>query len=669
MSVSEMEKTQRNGAIDVGEQVALFIISALFVLLGQSLVQVLEESDLWQAYAISIIGMILFLLTVRAFTHKQLPSWFYRPIKSASNWLGIRSFRFHFLWAAPIFAMGAWIAAGEQPLMRSFPVALLAWITAIAFLIVSYWDQLKGLRIEDWSKKDTWAIVILTVLSFLLRGILLDRIPWVLTGDEGSAGLSAVQFIDGTRNNIFTVGWFSFPAMFFGVQSISIRLLGQTVVGLRLPSMIAGALSIPAMYFFSRLAFGKITAIMASAFIMTFHFHIHFSRIALNNIWDGLFIILFSALLWWAWKGEETAQHNTSGLFLLAGLVLGLGQYFYSSVRILFAMLALWLFILAIQNWSNFKKRLPGLFALAIGAVTIVLPLAMFYIKYPDQFTAPFQRVSILGSWLENEVAQTGESALLILANQFKLAALAFTHINLRHWYMPNHPMLLIIPSALFLLGVVILFVRIKEPRYNWLILWIFSAIVISALSESTPASQRLTFVAPAVSIAIVLPLKSIIDWFDDSSTKRRHLTYFLAGAILLTTMGADLYFYFKEYTGEQKFSDLNTEVANETAKYLLSLDQELDVYFFGLPRMGYYSHSTIPFLVPEANGMDVIEEIKDYQSPSVERPTVYIFLPERLDELKFIRDVIPDPKLVVKKGRDSTHLFTALEIYPDESK
>jgi 4-amino-4-deoxy-L-arabinose transferase-like glycosyltransferase len=559
--------------------------------------------------------------------------------------------------------LGAWIAAGEHALMKSFPVALLAWITAICFLIFSSWDHLKQVRIKDWSRIDTWAILGLTLFSFILRGILLDQIPWVLTGDEGSAGISAVQFIDGTRNNIFTVGWFSFPAMFFSVQSLSIRILGQTILGLRLPSMIAGALTVPALYFFSRVAFGRKAAIMASAFIASFHFHIHFSRIGLNNIWDGLFIILFSAFLWWAWKTQESSQNGALGLFMLAGIVLGLGQYFYSSVRVLFGMLALWLLILAIQNWSGFRKRLPGLVALFASTLVIVLPLVMFYVKYPTQFTAPLQRVSILGTWLENEVVHTGNSALQILGNQFKLATLAFTHINLRHWYMPDHPMLLLIPSALFLLGIVLLVVRFKDPRYNWLIIWIVSAITISALSESTPASQRLTFVAPAVSIAIILPLRAIVNWFGDLPIKQTLLPLFLTGTILISAMGADLFFYFYEYTGNQKFGDINTEVANATANYLNSLDTEIDVYFCGLPRMGYYSHSTIPFLVPEANGLDVTEKISSPPSPSFERPSVYIFLPERLEELEFLRQAVPFGKVVVKKGRDGAHLFTAYEI------
>jgi hypothetical protein len=125
------------------------------------------------------------------------------------------------------------------------------------------------------------------------------------------------------------------------------------------------------------------------------------------------------------------------------------------------------------------------------------------------------------------------------------------------------------------------------------------------------------------------------------------------------------LYFYFVEYSGNRKFSDNNTETANAVARYLLSLDEDVDVLFLGLPRMGYYSHSTIPFLVPEVDGSDIAETISEPPGDAFDDPTIYILLPERLDELDYIQQAYPGGKLVVEKGREFVHLFTAYEIYP----
>ncbi len=661
MSVHENTEDQKQAI--ASEQLILLLISGLLVLLGQSLVKVLLETDRWQAHILSAFGMLLFLLTTLSFTRGEFPAWLQRPTQLVSNWLHLSPSGFHLLWSAPIFSLGAWLAARDGNLMLSTPIAVTSWILSIVFIVASHWTPLRRIRFQDWSRSDTILVIILTLSSLVLRGIALGDIPWVLTGDEGSAGLSAVEFLDGRRNNIFGTGWFSFPAMFFAVQSLSIRTFGQTTFALRLPSMIAGALTIPALYFFARLSFDRKIAFMGSAFLATFHFHIHFSRIGLNNICDGLFIVLFSGFLWWAWKCQDPEKDGASALFLLSGLVLGLSQYFYTSVRVVFAMLGVWLIILAIQKWSEFRQRLPGLVSFGFGTLVVAIPLVAYYVKNPSHFTAPFQRVSILGSWLEQEIAHTGESTWYILWSQFKLAALAFTHENLRHWYMPNHPMLLLIPSALFLLGVVLLLARIKDPRYTWITLWIVSAIAISALSESTPASQRLTFVAPAISLMVVVPLNAMIEWFGNLFPNRKLLSLFLPFLVLFIAMGNDLYFYFREYSGNQKFSDNNTETANAIADYLLELDSIQKVYFCGPPRMGYYSHSTIPYLVPEAEGYDVAEPLNEPPSEILNETTVYIFLPERLSELEFVEHAYPDGKVIVKKGRDQIHLFTAYQI------
>jgi 4-amino-4-deoxy-L-arabinose transferase-like glycosyltransferase len=623
----------------------------------------LIDTTRWQAYLISALGMLLFLLTTVSFMRAEFPAWFHKPIQRLRHRLQLSPSGFHLFWSAPIFSIIAWLAARDGNLMLSAPIAITAWILAIAFIIASHWDSFKQIRFQNWSRTDTMALIILTLVSLALRGIALSDIPWVLTGDEGSAGLSAVEFIDGRKNNIFGTGWFSFPAMFFAVQSISIRILGQTTFALRLPSMIAGALTIPALYFFARVTFDRTIALMAGAFLTTFHFHIHFSRIGLNNIWDGLFLVLFSGLLWWAWKGQDPEKDGSSALFLLAGLILGLGQYFYTSMRVVFAILCLWLLIQAIRKWSDFRRRLPGLCSLAMGTVVILIPLAAYYIKNPSQFAAPFQRVSILGPWLEQEIASSGESAWYILWSQFKLAGLAFTHVNLRHWYMPNHPMLLLIPSALFLLGIVLIIAKIKDPRYTWLAIWIVSAVAISALSESTPASQRLTFVAPAVSLVVVLPLRAMIEWFKDLFPERKRFPVLLPGLLLILAMSLDFYFYFGEYSGNQKFSDNNTETANAIAEYLLEVDSIHRVYFCGPPRMGYYTHSTIPYLVPDAIGYDVDNPLIEPPSEALSEPTVYIFLPERLDELELVEQAYPGGKVVIKRGREQINLFTAYQI------
>ena len=125
--------------------------------------------------------------------------------------------------------------------------------------------------------------------ALALRAWQMSQFPNTYSGDEGSAGLFAVELLDGKANNLFSLGWFSFPALYFAVQSAAIALLGQTVEAVRLTSAVAGALTVVAVYWLGRTMFDRTTAVLAALYLAASHYHIHMSRIALNNVWDGLF--------------------------------------------------------------------------------------------------------------------------------------------------------------------------------------------------------------------------------------------------------------------------------------------------------------------------------------------------------------------------------------------
>ncbi len=315
--------------------------------------------------------------------------------------------------------------------------------------------------------------------------------------------------------------------------------------------------------------------------------------------------------------------------------------------------------LLYIQNRQAVRRRLPGLTSILLGFIVIVLPLAAYYTAHPEQFTAPFARVSHLGPWLNDEIALTDQSAISIIANQFKLAGLGFTHVNLRNWYTPDEPMLLAIPSALFILGVIILVFKLRKPLFQWLLLWLLTAITISALSESTPAAQRLTFVAPAVAVIVVLPLDSVLDWLTPIMPQRKNLVLLAVSAILAVSMIGDISFYFGSYSKSHKFGDTNTEVAQRVAQYLNTLDESPTVYFLGLPRMGYYTHSSIQYLAPDAIGEDIPVPLQEAPGDLADGMVVYVFLPERIEEIEFVRAAFPDGEELDFVGRNNEQLFT----------
>lgn len=632
---------------------AFIVTGVLFTYAGQSLIPVIFEARRWQAIVYLVFGLVLFLLGALGYSRNRFPAWLEYVLASAGRWFSISPTQFFLILVSPFLSYGAWLCAGDESKMTLPVLAVALWILSILFLIAGSWQKLSRKECEAWPRWEIAAVIVLFFAAFALRAYHLDQIPWLLTGDEGSVGLNAVAFAQGERNNIFNVGWFAFPSLFFFLQSLPIRLLGQTVTGLRMASALAGALTVVALYWALRAAYGRTLSLAASAYLATFHFHIHFSRIGLNNIWDGFFFVIVSGALLRAWP------KNRNSTFVLAGLSLGFCQYFYSSSKILPVMLILWLIVASIKDWKAVRSRLPGLMLLLLAAIIVILPLGIYYIQHPHDLAAPYTRVTLFRGGIISSFQANSQMVLNQLKIQIKNSFLAFTGTNLRFWYEIDDPMLLTLPATLFLMGLIILMINPLNLKNVWIFLWLLSSIALGTLSQDTPAAQRYCYIAPCVSFIVALPITYGAQWLGRTWPKRQIIILASFGLILALGMAYDLHYYFGEYAPCQRFSDLNTEIAQETAEFIQTQDPNFKVYFFG-GRMGYFSHSSLPYLVPEADGEDCYDVLTALPDWELTGPTAFIFLPERSEDLLLVEKAYPNGTLHLKYGKDENLLFLA---------
>jgi 4-amino-4-deoxy-L-arabinose transferase-like glycosyltransferase len=555
-------------------------------------------------------------------------------------------------------SIGGWFAAGDRWLMRLPALAVGPWALAIALVLVGTRQPGRPIWEPPWTRLEAALLLGITIAAFLARAASVSSIPWLFTGDEGSAGLSAVDFVEGRQNNIFALGWFSFPALYFYIESLSVGALGQTVLAARLPSAIAGALTVAGLYAFARPAFGRGVALASTACLAAFPIHIHFSRTGLNNIWDALTLVVISAALWLAW------DRNRLSLFALAGVALGLGQYFYPTARVLYAMILAWLIAAAAFDRRRLRERLPGLAILTLATLTASAPLMLFYSLHPDEYAAPLARVSILGRWLDVALEESGGRLWPIIWEQVRSSALGFSSLDLRG-HFNGAPMLLPAAAGLFLLGVALALVNLTAMQYSWLLIWVVAAVATGALSQNPPASQRYLFAAPAVAILISLTIVKSAEWLKGLWPRAR-LWLAVAGALaVMALVASDLNFYFRVYSGSREFGDRNTEVATRVAEYLNAREPGIYVYFAGPPRMGYSTHKTIPFLVPDSIGEDIPALLTAPPEFPLTGPTAFIVLPERSTDLDFIRQRFPDGLLEIVEARDGTPLFYGYDVSP----
>ncbi len=626
------------------------------LLLGQTTSTVVTGRERFWVYLITILGAIAFLLGGSFVAKRTNPKFVRQPVDWLAGRLQIASGQVFLLVMALLLALLASYAAGEAQLARLPIISAVAWLLAILMASAGMIRSAADIppRID---RREIVFTALIFALALLLRGVATERIPTTFSGDEGAAGLSAVQFANGAANNLFTVGWFDFPSLYFALQSLGVRILGQTVPALRVVSALGGALTVVACYWLARVMFNIFIARLAALILMASHFHIHMSRIALNNIWDGLFAALAAFGLWYGWQSGRRFG------FVICGLALGLGQYFYVTVRILPLLLLVWAAAAWLVERQRFQQRLPGLILSAYLTLITILPMGLYYARHFDQYMARIRPVAMTGNMSTPQATEAGASMAQVIFQQLTKAMGGFVFEPLRLLYDPGAPLLLVSAAALFLIGVLWALFN-PDLRYLLLLLPLAATIFIVAVSNNAPSSQRYVLAAPFVVIFVALPLGLLREWLDELWPQYSRWAAIPAIFMVTWLLFADLRYYFTQvYSDGYILGGVNTLVATQVADYLQQQTSTEDVYFYGFPRMGYRSHATIAYLVPHVRGHDV-EPDGGVPTPAIIRGTTqFIFLPERLQELQYVLSLYTQGNYREFFNADNELLFAVYEI------
>jgi len=573
------------------------------------------------------------------------------------------------------------LLAERSSLQTDYWGAFWLWLASIAFFLVLIRVQTGGsFWLRGPAEYGEWlGVGALTALALVLRVGRLEEIPTLLAGDEAAMGLEALKVLGGTLPNMFATGWFSHPTMYFFVQALSLRVFGATVFALRLSSAVVGALTVPALYVFAKGLWGKRVAWGAAALLAAYHFHLHYSRLGLNNIEDGLFAVLAFHLLCRAVQGGDAADYG------LCGLVLGTAQYFYWGSRVLpliSVVLLGWAWcrresLQCPSRWARGLRKCRGtegiecrgtawmVLLLAGGFALVVSPLALYYVQHPGSYWARWGQVSILAAGRLAATAQaTGTSLLAVMGEQCLRSVLAFhAYTDMSTLYGAPIPLLDYFAAVLFSLGLVCVLRRCRRLANMLLVLWLGAAVLFGGvLVVDPPTSQRFVIVSPALCLVVSIGLDRLLCLAQNSLEWEQSFTGPLLALVVGVMVLGNARYYFSQYTPGGFFLEANSEIADRAGRYIGSLGGAYRVYFAGAPRI-YFDSPAIVYLAGAPVGQDVLEPITG--KPGFVDPTkngVFIFTPERLGELETVRECFPEG--LVKEFRSPVWgpLFTAYE-------
>ena len=581
------------------------------------------------------LNLALFYLGIWTMDKGRLPAWLDKPVQVIAAWLRVSTGQVFSLCFSLFLSVLTCVGAGFFFHMYSPQAAVICWVAGI---LLAVWGAL-DLFVPREKVPGPVLLVGLGLFgaALLLRSFNTATIPIVLSGDEGASGLFSLNFLNGNMNNIFVIGWYGFPSFHNFLQSLSIALFGQTAQALRLLSAFAGALTVVLVFYAGRSMFGFSAGLMAALFLIGMHFHNHFSRIGLNNIWDGLFFIWVLGFLWIGWQRDRRAA------YLVAGLGLGLSQYFYTSSRVLFAIIPLWLLVAGFSNRSRWRRALPNLVLMLWVTLIVLLPLGWFYLNHLDQFFEPMHRVSIFGVWMTNTVALTRQSPALIVLKQIWSGLQGYAELPLRAWYIPGVPMLRTLPGIVFLLGIPFMFLHPKDSRSQLLLIWLGGLAIMVGLSESTPAAQRFVAAAPAVALMIGFSMKQLGELIGRALPNRTRLIQTSLVVVVFLLAADDARFYYLDYTKNGGFGGFNGMVAQQLADRMQKEPAGVDMVFCGYPIMNYDSIPSLPYLAPKVHYYNVNDAWGSPDTPvPVDKKIFFAFLPSHEEDQKAIEASYP---------------------------
>lgn len=316
-------------------------------------------------------------------------------------------------------------------------------------------------------------------------------------------------------------------------QSFTFQVFDQPLIALRLVSVLIGVLGVIAIYGLARELFDWRAGLVAAALLAVYPPHMHFSRIGINNIADplmGTLTLLFLV------RGLRTRSQAD---FALAGVWLGLTQYFYEGGRVIYPLLVLvWLLALALMQRVRFDAALLRRLAL-MAALALLVAMPVYYVLLVDQLPllARFETAGLGGAYWQ---VLRDSSVQQSLTEHITWPLLIYVQMPERWlFYGGETPLLLVFVAPFFLLGLAYAISRFDHPGMALLVLWLALVTVGNMLLANSAYAPRYVVVFPAlvllVTVAICYVLAPRRLWLD---------RLFRLGVVMALVVGQVAYYF-----------------------------------------------------------------------------------------------------------------------------
>lgn len=394
----------------------------------------------------------------------------------------------------------------------------------------------------------TGAILLALALAvFVLRLHRLTGIPPGIFYDEGAHGANALQVLGGEHTVFFPKYSDGLEGLIAYTVALTTTLLGRSVLAIRLPTALASAGTVFAVFWLGRVLFGddeygKPTPwrglLVGGVAAGLLAFSLSYTVIG-RHVFRGNFLPLLLCLsLAFLWEGRR--QRGLHGgawwRYAMAGVFLGLVPYTYIASRfvpIFFLLFGLsFLLPFGSAKWQAVRAELPRL-ALFLGVTALVAaPILLHFVLHPEHF---FLRARHL--WVLDAHYNLGDPTRTVLDN-IGLHLLAFGFRGDPHWRhnFGNQPLLNPLEAIFFWIGIGMTLWRWRRPAYRLLFLWLGVMLLppMLARDDLVPHYLRMIGAAPAAYLLIGVGIWEILRLLRMRTRALGERTFSIAAACIV---------------------------------------------------------------------------------------------------------------------------------------
>ncbi len=514
-------------------------------------------------------------------------------------------------------------------------------------------------------------VVLLSLLALALRLYQIDVLPatHVL---EARYGLDARAVLHQNAWNPIALTFDNQSHLYSVLLSIGMKLFGDSFVAIRTASALIGSLTVVLLYVATRRFFDVRTAWLASLTFVAMAIHLEFSRIATSPVLDAFLICAVLAFLAIGW---DTGRRRG---YILAGVTLGLCQYSYHTGKIIPVIFAIWLCMVALQNWELVKQRLSTLTMMWGIALIVALPMWWTIANHWESYTTSIRAVSLFQQsdtagidWL-HRIAETQKMPVWLTMIYFvRDAAASFIAIPVRDGYDVGLAILTLPSAVLFIIGILLMIREYDDPRYWLLFLGLMTAVAVASMTINTPAAQRMIYITPFVAIVVGIGLAQSsrwlrLEWIQSDWSLPNWLIQAIGIVLAIGIAGYDANNYL--INNRNAAIQPADAIASAIGTTIASFPEGSTAYVFTEPFMRYNGNPILVFQAPQVHSVDIAQPLKSPPPWVLEGPKqIFLFAPQRSSELALIREYYPGgtENRVFRQNGETILLYYVLDGIP----